>query len=732
MPLPDFGPPRPQHRLIAILTTLALVGLASVAPAQPAADGPLPQVAPRELAARIREARNLYDDHGLFEAAFDEVSDSNSKFMARQGNAEEQKPILVIFSGLVRFASNGVQWRAEHDGKRPNPDSTQLTPDHWITGFDGSNLYDWRVSDRRVVLYETHDNPRLWSPRNLFWDHADELIDLLDSAGQGKILVAIKAEVVEGRACYIVEAGKAGDGGQTRYVISPSQGFLPIRRVQQRNGKPFLTYELRDPREIAPGIWAPSGIEFDMRNVRNDGESRPFIRRSIRVVDYRPQAPVNPAALWFDLPFDVTVTDPRLGYSYFNDPWWPEVKNLLQSQYDWPKTDLSPLGKLPVVSDRTLDGQPAPPLQVARWLQAPPAELAALKGEVVLIVFGDGTSQTRLPLAPAMKTLYATYHAMGLELLVIVPPYANVEAVQQAVEAYEMNFHVGVDSRGPNGFGLSATDYDVDLYPSAVVIDAEGKVRVPEGGRLIPTLLALLAKVNGGRELPRLSLDIPDVPDAALPVVAKRFEEEVSRSLAANPRGEITCRVVDHQGKAIRGAKVTARLGLTVLMVPTGGAFWTTSDRKSPRRDGATDPEGMFVFHGLSKGTYTLKAEAPGHAWVERKVSLGPQLAPASIEFMLQPGLAIAGEVRDEDGELISGATIAAAQWQHTEDTTTFINSCEWLKPATTGADGGFRFVDLPSGLYTFEVQAPGFAKTDLKEIPAGKDNLSIKLKRSE
>ncbi len=89
-------------------------------------DAPLPEISAKELAGKIREARKSYDDVGLFEVAFDEVRDTNPNFELNQGNAEEQRPILVVFHGLVRFASNGLQWRAEYDSMMPNALSTQL------------------------------------------------------------------------------------------------------------------------------------------------------------------------------------------------------------------------------------------------------------------------------------------------------------------------------------------------------------------------------------------------------------------------------------------------------------------------------------------------------------------------------------------------------------------------------------------------------------------------------
>jgi hypothetical protein len=715
-----------RSRLILTLALLALHGDSGAALAGQAADGPLPPIAPKELAARIRQSRDRYDDVGLFEVAFDEVRDTNS------GNAADQKPILVIFHGLARFASNGVQWRAEHDGKIPSAGSTRLSPDHWVTGFDGSRLYDWQISHQRVILYETHHTPRHWSPRNLIWERADGLIELLEGAGPPARPVAIRSEVVDGRPCYIVEVGKAGDEFQGRHVISPGQGHLPVRTIQRWKGKPYVTYELNDLREVAPGLWAPGRIEFDWQNLHRDGTTSPEIRRSIRVVDYRPHAAVNPAALAFDLPHDVTVTDPRLGVSYFNDPWWPEVGPLLRERFDWPRTDLSALGELRVGSDRSLDDRPSPPLRVANWLRGEPPQAAAPKGKVVVLLFGDSTADTRLRLAPALKKLVATYRPTGLEAMVIVPPGADVDAVRQAAEAYDMNYAIGVDSPGKDGQGQTAVAYGIKSTPTAVLIDREGKVRAREGEKLSEVLPPLLAGASGAQPQPALSFQRPEIPQDALQAVGKVFDEGVSRSLAAHPEGEITCRVVDAQGQAIPGARVSVRLGLTVLVAPDWGAFWATGYRKPLGRDGSTGPEGQLVIGGLCKGTYTVKAEAPGKAWAERKVSLGTSTDTASTEIVLPRGLTIAGRVLDEEGEPVPGATIEADQWAVTEDGRTTITNCPWLKPATVDAEGRFRFADLPGGLYSFEVTAPGFQKKELRNVTAGKENLSVTLKRSE
>ena len=157
---------------------------------------------------------------------------------------------------------------------------------------------------------------------------------------------------------------------------------------------------------------------------------------------------VNPGALAFELPYDVTVEDPRLGFSYCNDPWWPEVGALLRDRYDWPRTDLSPLGKLALADDKALDKKPPPPFQFASWIRPRAPRLAGETVKVVLLVFDDGTSETRRSLAPALKRLDETYRPAGLEIIVVEPPRIDVEFMKQAVESYDINYAVCVDAPG--------------------------------------------------------------------------------------------------------------------------------------------------------------------------------------------------------------------------------------------------------------------------------------------
>ncbi len=724
------------RRRFAVLITLILVagrGPAGAAigqepGARPSPAAPLPPITPKELAAKVRAARAAYDDRGYFEARFDEVLDTNGKFERNEGKPDEQRPILVVHGGVVRFASDGLRWRAEYDGRRPNEGSARLTPEHWITGFDGGLSYDWLVDKERVVLHETHDDPRAWTASRLFWDRSDQWLGLLDRVGPGGLPVAIRAEAVAGRPCYVVEIGQAGVSGAT-VVISPGEGYLPIRRSEPVRAKVQATYDLHDVRQVAPGLWAPGRIEYQRMSVRTDGATRPFLRRSIQVVACRTAGAVDPGSLGFELPSGVVVVDPGRGLTYFNDPWWPEVGALLLSRFDWPRTDLSPLGKLAPVDEGPLAGKPPPIVRVAAWIRARIPHFTALSGKVVLIVFDDGTTASRLQLAPALKRLDSEYRAAGLEILVVEPPGTNIDEWKRAALAYELEYSLLVDEADPNDRGRTASAFRVGRIPAAVVVDHNGIVHARGGRDILRTLLPLLARASGLHELRPLTLDPPRIPPEARPAALKMFQDEVARALAADPQGEIACRVVDSRGEPVAGAQVNPQLWLTIL--PTSGPRSCSSYRygDQPGAAGPTDADGRRVISKLCKGKYKVRVTAPGKAWAEKSVVLDPSAESASIEIMLADGRVIAGRILDEEGKPVPGATVRADQWDRVEDTTVFSASCEWLRPLAVDSEGRFRFDDLPAGYYTFVVTAAGFARQEVKDIPAGKKDLRIRLR---
>ena len=116
--------------LVLLLGGAGSVRLTGLARTDQPLDGPLPEISPKELAARIRAAWAPYDK-GLLEITFDTTSNTNWRFMMNQGTAAEQQPIMVQFPGRARFQGAGRLWRVDYDSKMPRSMSKELSAYAW-------------------------------------------------------------------------------------------------------------------------------------------------------------------------------------------------------------------------------------------------------------------------------------------------------------------------------------------------------------------------------------------------------------------------------------------------------------------------------------------------------------------------------------------------------------------------------------------------------------------------
>jgi peroxiredoxin len=731
---------RRRRALLLLLATLMLstsgserlIGFACDAQAAEPADAPLPPITPKELAARIREAMKLYDGKGVFRVLFTETWDTNWK--------PDGKPILVTFHGRARYESDGRLWRAEHDSMSMVSLSTRLNPDRWTTGFDGVQLYDRQISRNELILGEAYVSAQHWTPRSLFWDRGEELIQLLEETNRDKFSLAIEQRIVDGLRCYVAKAGipKIGWGSET--VISPKQGYLPIHRIQTSKGKPTTTYDLHDIHEAAAGLWAPGRIDHESLKYGEDGTSGLEHRRRIRVAAYQPGAVVPPSTFTLDVPYDVDVVDRRTGTAYHNDPWWPEIRGMLREKYDWPKCDLSPLRNLGSPSDKKRDNQPAPPLHVARWLNSQPRDLAALRGKVVLLEFWNTADSSRRPLIAALNKLYATYHPSGLEMITVHTPTDDTEALQRFIQEYGIAYPVAIDAPGTSFTGATAETYGTRDATYAFLIDRQGKVHsvgteMSDGGRIIEALILLMKEAGAGDVQPisREPFLISRLPDEAYGACDRLFNQKAREALEANPTGQIRCRIVDGQGHPIAGTKVQATLQVMILAISTPGSYYSAHYRQPlDRFGGTTGPDGQLELHGLCKGVYMLKAETPGKAWVEQKAILTPALDPVEVEFVVDQGGTIAGQVRDDNGRPIAGASVHREQRHHYERGEFRYSTGPRFNSMKTNATGRFQFSGIQEGRYTFKIEAPGFESVETEHIPAGTKDVTITLKRSK
>jgi hypothetical protein len=717
------------------LTMTATLCLAGRATADEPADAPLPGVTPAQLAARLRDAMARYDDRGTFRVLFTDTLDLNNYAPGRP-TWKEDRPLLVSYRGRARYDGDGSRWRVDYDSMKPAYGSDRLYPDRWSSGFDGARHYRWIA---KIVLFlgESAPEARRWAPRSVIWEGGEPLIRMLEDADHGRASIEISQRLVDGVRCYVVE-GRTPDGRSgAEAILSPRQGYLPIGRTSTRLGTTESSRSLRGVREIIPGLWAPERIEEELTTVRDDGASRFHLRRRIQVAEYRPRQVPLESTFRIVIPYGIDLVDRPAGSAYHNDPWWPEVGAMLRERFGWPPPDFSPLGEIGSYSERKIDGQPAPPLRIATWLNARPMDLATLRGKVVLIEFGDIGYDDEPRYTCALRELYSAYHPAGLEILSIHAPDADASEVRRFARDYRLPYPVAIDEGRPGSPGATAHAFAIKGRIRAFLIDHEGRVRpIREPGsgrgRVVGTIVSLL-KASGAHDVKPISLESPRLPDEAYKAADLLFQTRVKQALDARLHGMITGRVVDENRRPIPDASVRARLRLWVMPSTTPGAGWFNIPYRAPddrfvARSGA---DGRFELTGLCKGAYILTVESPGRAWAGRMVFLAPDLRPVPVEIALNQGDSIAGQVRDHQGKPIANANVIPTWRQHFEDGEFRFNEDMRHLRVTADEAGRFRLADLEQGLYSIQFKAFGFKDRELEAIPAGEQNVAATLERA-
>ncbi len=570
----------------------------------------------------------------------------------------------------------------------------------------------------------------------LIWENGEELVQSLEDPKHARVAITTTRRVVDGTNCYVIQGKGLVDrewGSET--IISPSQGYLATSRKMTSRGKVYSSYALKGIHEVLPGHWAPSRIEDESFTVRNDGASRLSSRRRIEIVEYRPEKIPPPAAFRPDIPFGADVVDLPLGSSYFNDPWWPEIGDLLRTKFDWPQPDFSPLTTLGSLSSRMLDGQPAPPLRIGSWLNVKPMDLTSLRGKVVLIEFGSIHDFYGPRYAAALRNLYATYHPAGLEILSIHGPTEHPDEIRRSARDFRLPYPVVVDEGAPGSPGAMAEAFAIKGRICAFLIDHEGKIHLAgeptfNGGRVVETIVSLLQK-SGVRDVKPVSLETPRLPDQAFRAAETFFNTKAKEALNADPTGKIIGRIVDGDRQPIAGASIQSSLHLTFMMMTTpSGHYGIDYSGPGVPASVSSGPDGRFEIAGLCKGGYFLRASAPGRAWSQRKMYIGPKLEPASVEFVLDQGHAISGRVCDAQGKPVAFATVTPTERRLRGDReqTTIIPAGP--APTKTDNDGRFHFDGLEEGSYLIEVKAAGFKYRSLDPVPAGETNVMVTLER--
>ena len=189
------------------------------------------------------------------------------------------------------------------------------------------------------------------------------------------------------------------------------------------------------------------------------------------------------------------------------------------------------------------------------------------------------------------------------------------------------------------------------------------------------------------------------------------------------PEGSIfKGRIVDQSGNGITDAKVSV-----YPEVDTTDIIRVVAQKaRPPVASAVTVGGGEFELSSLGIGMYNLHVTATGFQEGNfKKVRVHPG-ENTGQEYTLLPGLVLAGQVVDEDGEPIAGARVRPVRSGNPRSQTMFIKFED--ESVECDEEGHFSFNSLSRGKYSLLAHHHDYAAKQLRDVNVGKTDLVIEL----
>ena len=140
----------------------------------------------------------------------------------------------------------------------------------------------------------------------------------------------------------------------------------------------------------------------------------------------------------------------------------------------------------------SLEGQPAPAIDLSEYLGAKPPEIAALKGKVVLMFFWAHWCSDCKAQAPILADLAAKYRDQGLVVLAPTQRFGYVAGGKPAppdeelryIDAVRQEFYPVLAGQPVPLSEANHLRYGVSTTPTLVLVDRAGLIRMYNPGRL--------------------------------------------------------------------------------------------------------------------------------------------------------------------------------------------------------------------------------------------------------
>lgn len=210
-------------------------------------------------------------------------------------------------------------------------------------------------------------------------------------------------------------------------------------------------------------------------------------------------------------------------------------------------------------------------------------------------------------------------------------------------------------------------------------------------------------------------------PRQGYPVRALPAEEQELQPIVLDSGYQIGGSVRDEAGNPLQGATVTVRMAQVLNFLETEDQLAEEADLGRLRTT-TTNEDGGFAFEFLAEGIYQLEASLEDFATgVENAVTCMGDEKMQVRDLVLGTEHRLAGVVRDEEGNPVPGALVAAARTRPRPIL---------QKETVADENGAFELRALPQGGYGISVIAEGFASARMSHVQSNRTDLEFVMRR--
>ncbi len=670
-----------------------------------------------------------------------ESSELSTRYIERRNTNAYGSGDAVFASGTGRslFRTDGTRWYCDDDGFTTRMGKSETTSRRLVVGFDGTTHFE---KNRHVVTYG-EDNLSVWqhSPGRVFWG-AGRDTDFLLGRLRDENAKVVSDETADGRRQVTVAV--AWSWGETAYeyrvTLLPNHSFLPVAAAVTVNGNPDAAWSASGLKQTS-GLWYPSKVS----RKRFVGK-KPDRDKRTTITAFNVREDFDDSEFQLESTIGLDIVDRRAGTAFHNDPWWNDLAPFLRKRLNWPQRDMHSANDYAKYGNDDLVGKAAPELSVAEWINGKPTTLSAPDRKLTLLIFFGGRAISPSPRTlAALNNLRDLYHFHGLEVIGIASASDTLDLTRRDVKSLQLRFPVAIDTPNddPNGnrYGKTFQAYGLKSYYGFFLIDGDGIVRKLRPATDLLRDIGRKPAVGGEFDLRTnvirilydagekdLNFGHMDLSQLDLPQI-RVIEPEWKRLLKSSPRtAKLTGTVTDGQAP-IAGATIQAIPTLRLLFSYSPGGYFLSVDRDL-RFTFKTDDAGHFDAGGLPKGVWQLTIKKPGHASLEKNVTLETSQSAVELNIENRQKDRIFGRVLDQNGDPIARATVQVDK-RHPDPKRPTITTTSHLpkQKAVTDQDGRFEITQLYDGMYTLLVHAADFESTTQPRASANGRELIIRLK---